>query len=526
MLKSTYKCLNISSTLDISKTIAKLPTFDNIVKQIRNNNNTNNNELSSPPSSIPKIQGWIQSMRVMKNVTFIDLTDGSTSTALKVVIPTETTKGNHNTPQKQDPVTVKALKIGQSISITNVLVNKTPNRIQDFELKFTSNSNLNIIGDILPDYPLQKKTQSVKYLRSINPIFKFKTDYFTKQLKFRSFIEYNIHSYLWKSNFIKVTPPIITRNDCEGSNNELFKIVSNTTATKKNANNDITKDVQPEDPYLTVSAQLHLETLLNSTNRTWSLIPCFRAEKSNTTRHLLEFWMLEMEFAFINDLQPLLNFIKDFIIHLTEMAMIENETLLPSYYPPEVDNKDTILKRWESLKNRTNWTTITYDKAINLLLSESRETTNFKFEPKWGNALQSEHEKFLTEKIFNGPVFVTNYPRDCKSFYMKQSSSCSSESRNTHLTVACFDLLVPGMGEIIGGSLREDDPIRLQNEMKRRGMNLNHELDWYLDLRKYGSVPHGGFGLGLERLLSYLFGNHNIRDSIPFPRSAKSQIQL
>ncbi|CCC67402.1 hypothetical protein NCAS_0A08440 [Naumovozyma castellii] len=487
MLRSvTYRTYTTVATSisPISKTLSTAPTFDNIIKAIQND--TNNNE-----KSIPIINAWITSIRILKNVTFVDLNDSTTADPLRLVI-------NNNINNEDTLHSIKRLNLGQSVSITNLQVQRTPDRQQAFEFKLQPTSQISIIGDIQPDYPLQKKNQSLTYLRSINPIFKHRTNYFKQQLKFRSFMEFQIHYFLMINNFIKVAPPIITGNDCEGANNELFKI-------------------KPTDAYLTVSAQLHLETLLNSTNKTWSLIPCFRAEKSNTNRHLLEFWMLELELAYIDDLEPLLDFIREFIIYLVKQCREHENDLLPRYYPNGVDDRETILTRWDSLIDPSKWNTVTYDDAIKKLQESGQD---FVFKPTWGKALQSEHEKWLAESYFNGtPVFVTKYPKDCKAFYMKQTPENPE-------TVECFDLLVPGMGEIIGGSLRENNSAKLESEMDRRGMNKRGELNWYIDLRKNGSVPHGGFGLGLERLISYLFGNHNIKDAIPFPRSADSQIKL
>lgn len=457
------------------------------------------------------IHGWIKSIRILKRVAFLDLQDGTSVNPLRIVVPLTTT---------DDAQFLKNLKTGQTLSVSNAVWQDTPNREQPFELQIKSPvDSIQLIGPVSENYPLQKKFQTLPYLRTL-PTLKYRTSYLSAILRLRSFVELQFMLYFQKSHFTKVSPPILTSNDCEGAG-ELFQVSTHQSSTASSYFGKPT--------YLTVSTQLHLEILALSLSRCWTLSPCFRAERSDTPRHLSEFWMLEVEMCFVNSIQELTSFVETTMKHVINACVDNQEELLPKQFVslqedeassrPSLDQeKQQIKSRWQSLVNE-EWQTITYTQAIEILKKHHNQDLHFQYEPEWGQPLQTEHEKFLAGEYFKSPVFVTDYPRVCKAFYMKQNSTPND-------TVACFDLLVPGMGEIIGGSLREDDYDKLCKEMKERGMNKSGELDWYLSLRKEGSAPHGGFGLGFERFISYLYGNHNIRDAIPFHRTSTGSINF
>ena len=450
--------------------------------------------------SVPKdgqkldvVNGWVRSVRLMKKVAFIDLYDGSSNKDVKIVIknPQESSLARH-------------LKTGQCISVDSPMLKITQgSRLQPFELLVEDSvKDLKLLGDVETNYPLQKKSHSLEFLRTL-PTLKHRSLFYGSILRFRSHMEeYAINFFNKQENFLKVSPPIFTTNDCEGAG-EQFEVKSSVLENKK--------------AFLTVSTQLHLEILSMAIANCWTLSPCFRAEKSATPRHLMEFWMLEAEMSFIDNLDQLLNFTRNFLQSMVTQCYENREDLLPDNISTLID-KEKILERWQMLRNSENWKRITYTDAIQILKEKHSQEPFPRYEPKWGEALQTEHEKWLAEKYFQSPVFVTDYPMDCKAFYMK--------SNEDGKTVACFDLLVPEMGEIIGGSMREDKYESLQYQIKKRGMNKTGELDWYVNLRKQGVAPHGGFGLGFERFISYLLGIQNIKDAIPFPRSASSSIDL
>lgn len=371
-----------------------------------------------------------------------------------------------------------------------------------------------LVADIcLKTYPLQKKYQTAEFLRTI-PHLRARIPANTAALRLRSFVSANLTSYFGENEVVQVYPPIITSSDCEGAG-EVFTV---STSSK-----DKTEDLFFKTPkYLTVSTQLHLEALAAALPRVWTLSPTFRAEKSDTNRHLSEFYMLEAEISFVETLDPLLEFIENMIRTLV-VSLSQSRTGLELLSLPGTE-AETLKQRWESLTTPSRWKRMTYTEAIEFLqAAKAEKRTKFKFPTVWGSALQSEHEKFLAEQ-FNGPVFVTDYPASIKPFYMLPSTPAGVTSHGP--TVACFDLLLPAVGELIGGSLREHRHAELLESMKAHGLvstagdidGDRSALDWYQDLRKMGSVPHGGFGLGMERLLCYLGGMENIREASAFPR--------
>ncbi|QLQ82569.1 hypothetical protein HG537_0H03320 [Torulaspora globosa] len=457
--------------------------------------------IVNPPRTVQNVNGWIRSVRLMKKMAFLDIQDGSCLETLKIAIPIK---------QSDETIFLKRLKTGQSICIASAQWQETPQREQPFELKIEDPlQSISIRGNVTENYPLQKKNHSLLFLRSL-PTLKHRTMYLGSLMRFRSFIEQRLMNVLQSDDFVKVSPPVLTSSDCEGAG-ELFEVK---TASSKN--------YFGKPCYLTVSTQLHLEILAMSLSRCYTLTPCFRAERSDTNRHLSEFWMLELEMCFINDVRSLTTVLESILRRLIESCLERSSELIPEVTLQECLSREDVINRWKMLLNPEPWKLITYTEAINMLSEKHKIKPFEKYEPKWGEPLQTEHEKWLAEAHFQSPVFITDYPRDCKAFYMKTNTPSIPGKE----TVACFDLLFPEMGEIAGGSIREDNYNALAHEMHRRGMNSSGELDWYLLLRREGSVPHGGFGLGIERLISYLFGNHNIRDAIAFQRSATGTIDL
>lgn len=456
---------------------------------------------SNPPRTVQNVNGWIRSIRLMKKMAFLDIQDGSCLHTLKIAIPIN---------KSDETAFLKGMKTGQSICISSAQWQDTPEREQPFELKIGDPlESISIRGNVTQDYPLQKKNHSLLFLRSL-PTLKHRTTYLGSLMRFRSFVEQRLMNILQFDDFTKVSPPVLTSSDCEGAG-ELFEVK---TASSKN--------YFGKPCYLTVSTQLHLEILAMSLSRCYTLTPCFRAERSDTNRHLSEFWMLELEMCFINDVRVLTTVVESILRRLIESCFERSSELVPKVTLPECLSREEVINRWNMLLNPEPWKVITYTEAIDILSEKHKIDPFEKYEPKWGEPLQTEHEKWLAGSHFQSPVFITDYPRDCKAFYMKTNTASSPGKE----TVACFDLLFPEMGEIAGGSIREDNYNALAQELQRRAMNSSGELDWYLSLRREGSVPHGGFGLGMERLISYLFGNHNIRDAIAFHRSATGTIDL
>ncbi|CAI5760446.1 unnamed protein product [Candida verbasci] len=412
---------------------------------------------------ILETKGFIKSIRNSKKIGFIDISDGSSPKNLNIIL-----KGNYP----------KNFQIGQTVSFKGDWVKS--GKSQEYELHFdidNPNHQFNIIGDIPEDYPLQKKSTTMQFLRTL-PVLRNRTSTMSSMLRLRSLVEFKLMEFFNSEDVFKVTPPILTSSDCEGAG-EIFKIQDSLKFFEK-------------DSYLTVSTQLHLEVLSSALNRVWTLTPCFRAEKSNTSRHLSEFWMLEVELGYLNELEPLLKFTERMIHYIVTSLQTSN------YIEGTYISKELIESRWNILLQE--YQIMTYTDAITQLQSQGEVV-------EWGDSLQLKHEKMLAS---NGPVFITNYPAVTKPFYMKAYNA---------KTVECFDLLLPDLGELVGGSLREHDYDKLLQNMKDKNLN-NHNLDWYLSLRKNGTMPHGGFGLGFERLIGYIAGLDNIKDVVPFPRSA------
>ena len=436
--------------------------------------------------------GWVRSIRASKTFGFIVVNDGTFFEPIQVVY--NDTLDNFETISK--------LNVGAAVIVKGTLV-ATPEAKQPFEIQA---SGVEIEGASSGDYPLQKKRHSFEYLRTISHL-RPRTNTFQAVFRVRSLIAYAIHKFFQEREFVYVHTPLITGSDCEGAG-EMFQVTTldlNNVPKNEDGSIDYSRDFFGKETNLTVSGQLNGETYAQAFKNIYTFGPTFRAENSNTTRHAAEFWMIEPEIAFA-DLQDDMilaeSMLKYVIRYVLEHAPEEMD-----FYNRFVDKG--LIERVEHVAN-SEFAHVTYTEAIEIL-----EKNNDKFEYKvsWGADLQTEHERYLTEEVFKRPVFVTDYPKEIKAFYMKMNEDGK--------TVAAMDCLVPGIGEIIGGSQREDDYDKLVARMEECGLR-KEDYDFYLDLRKYGSTRHAGFGLGFERCVMYLTGMSNIRDVIPFPRTVNN----
>lgn len=439
-----------------------------------------------------RVGGWVRSIRDSKTFGFIVLNDGTFFEPLQIVY----------SDKMENFAEISKLNVGSAIIITGELT-ATPNAKQPFEIQA---DEIIIEGTSKADYPLQKKRHSLEFLRTMTHL-RPRTNTFQAVFRVRSLIAYAIHQYFQERDFVYVHTPLITSSDCEGAG-EMFQVTTldiNQAPTTEDGSIDYTKDFFGKPTNLTVSGQLNGETYAMAFRNIYTFGPTFRAENSNTTRHAAEFWMIEPEIAFADlkdDMMLAEGMIKYIIQYVLDHAKEEM-----NFFNSFVDKG--LLERLNHVLT-SEFGHVTYTEAIELL---EKNNDNFDYKVSWGCDLQTEHERYLTEQIFKKPVFVTDYPKDIKAFYMKLNED--------NKTVAAMDLLVPGIGEIIGGSQREDDYDKLVARMKE--MNLNpEEYDFYLDLRKYGSARHAGFGLGFERCVMYLTGMSNIRDVVSFPRTVNN----
>ena len=436
------------------------------------------------------VAGWARSIRASNEFGFADLNDGSCFTGLQVVLE------NSKLANYQE---IAGLNVGSALVVTGTLV-LTPDAKQPFELKAES---VEVEGASSPDYPLQKKRHSVEYLREI-AYLRPRTNLFSAVFRVRSEAAFAIHSFFHSRGFVYVHTPLITGSDCEGAG-EMFRVTTldpDNPPRDAEGHVDYTRDFFKKTTGLTVSGQLEGETFAQAFGSIYTFGPTFRAENSNTARHAAEFWMSEPEIAFADlhdDMVLAWDMIKYIINHIMDTCPAEL-----NFFNSFVDKG--LLERLTALRD-ADYKTVTYTEAVKLL-EESGE--NFKYPVSWGCDLQTEHERYLTEKIFNSPVFVTDYPKEIKSFYMRLNDDGK--------TVAAMDMLVPGVGEIIGGSQREERLDVLLDRMKELNMK-EEDYYWYIDLRRWGSTKHAGFGLGFERIIMYLTGVSNIRDVIPYPRT-------
>ena len=438
------------------------------------------------------IGGWVRSIRDSKAFGFIVVNDGSFFEPVQVVY--------HDTMENFKEIS--KLNVGAAILVKGILV-ATPQAKQPFEIQA---EEITIEGASAPDYPLQKKRHTLEYLRTMTHL-RPRTNTFQAVFRVRSLAAYAIHKFFQERGFVYVHTPLITGSDCEGAG-EMFQVTTmdllNPPKTE-DGDLDYSRDFFHKHTSLTVSGQLNAETFAQAFRDVYTFGPTFRAENSNTTRHAAEFWMIEPEMAFadLDDNMALAESMLKYIIQY----VLENAPEEMAFFNSFIDKG--LLDRLKHVLN-SEFGHVTYTEAIEIL-----EKVNDKFEYKvfWGCDLQTEHERYLTEQVYKRPVFVTDYPKEIKAFYMKQNDD--------NKTVAAMDCLVPGIGEIIGGSQREDSYDKLKARMAE--LNLNEaDYDFYLDLRKYGSTRHSGFGLGFERCVMYLTGMQNIRDVLPFPRTVNN----
>lgn len=438
------------------------------------------------------VGGWIRTVRSSKTFGFIELNDGSFFKNVQIVF--EDTLENYQEVSK--------LNVGSAIIVEGTLV-QTPEAKQPFEIKASS---ITIEGTSSPEYPLQKKRHSFEFLRSIAHL-RPRTNTFSAVFRVRSLAAYAIHQFFQERGFVYVHTPIITGSDAEGAG-EMFRVSTmdlNNLPKDQDGNVDFSRDFFGRETNLTVSGQLSAETYAMAFRNVYTFGPTFRAENSNTARHAAEFWMIEPEMAFA-DLKDDMVLAEEMLKYIIQYVM-DNAPEEMEFFNNFIDN--TLFERLSNIVN-SEFGHITYTEAIELLKKANHQ---FEYPVEWGSDLQTEHERYITEKIFNKPVFVTDYPKDIKAFYMRQNDDGK--------TVAAMDLLVPGVGEIIGGSQREERLDVLENRIKELNMK-EEDYWWYLDTRRYGGTKHAGFGLGFERAIMYITGMSNIRDVIAFPRTVKN----
>lgn len=439
-----------------------------------------------------ELSGWVRTVRSSKAFGFIEINDGSFFDNIQVVF--EESLANF--------MEIGKLPISSALRIQGELV-PTPGAKQAFELKAET---IEVFALSAADYPLQKKRHTFEYLRTIAHL-RPRTNTFAAVFRVRSVVAYAIHKFFQEKGYVYVHTPIITGSDAEGAG-EMFRVTALDMAQppKDEAGNvDFAKDFFGRAASLTVSGQLNVEAYCMAFRNVYTFGPTFRAENSNTARHAAEFWMIEPEIAFA-DLSDNMNLAEEMMKFIIQYAL-DNAPEEMAFFNNFVDK--TLFDRLGNILS-SDFGHITYTEAVELL---EKEDVNFEYPVHWGIDLQTEHERYLTEKIFKKPVFVSDYPKGIKAFYMRLNED--------NKTVAAMDLLVPGVGEIIGGSQREERLEVLQNRMQESGLNAE-DYGWYLDLRRYGGVKHAGYGLGFERVIMYLTGMSNIRDVISFPRTANS----
>lgn len=439
------------------------------------------------------VQGWIRTNRGSNKFGFIELNDGTAFKSLQVVYEREILDNFKD---------IAKAPISAAIEVVGNFV-LTPDAKQPFELKAKS---VDILADSAADYPLQKKRHSLEYLREIAHL-RPRSNTFSAVFRVRSLVAYAVHKFFQERNYIYVHTPIITASDAEGAG-EMFRVTTldmDNPPRKEDGSIDYHEDFFGKEASLTVSGQLEAEVFALAFKNVYTFGPTFRAENSNTARHASEFWMIEPEIAFC-DLEGLMEVAEDMIKYIIRYVL-ENAPQEMEFFDCFISKG--LLDRLTALVN-ADFDRVTYTEAIEILEKSGKE---FNYPISWGIDLQTEHERYLTEEVFEKPVFVTDYPKEIKAFYMRINDDGK--------TVAACDLLVPGVGEIIGGSQREERLEVLQEKMKDMGLN-EEEYWWYLELRKYGGVVHSGYGLGFERIIMYITGMSNIRDVLPFPRTPKS----
>ena len=451
------------------------------------------------------VYGWVRTKRETKNLIFIQVNDGSCFASIQLTFDRD--KGIDAQTEKE----LSRITTGASIKAVGALI-ESPASGQAVEV---AAKTIFVYGEASGEtYPLQKKRHTFEFLRDIAHL-RARTNTFGAVARVRNQMAFAVHNFFQEHGFQYVHTPLITASDCEGAG-EMFQVTTlNMQEIIRKALKDkvdpatfavdYKQDFFEREAYLTVSGQLEIETYATALSRVYTFGPTFRAENSNTTRHLSEFWMIEPEMSFFQ-LEDNMDLAEKFVVYLLKWALTHCRADL-EFFNAQI--KPGLIETLEHVVE-SKFTRITYTDAVKEL---EKHASEFEFKPFWGCDLQSEHEKYLTEQVFKGPVIVTDYPKEIKAFYMKQNDDGK--------TVRAMDVLVPGLGEIIGGSEREDNLAALENRMTDLGLDVKNYW-WYLDLRRYGTVPHSGFGLGFDRLLLYVTGMANIRDVIPYPRTPKS----
>ena len=451
------------------------------------------------------VYGWVRTKRETKNLIFIQVNDGSCFASIQLTFDRD--KGIDAQTEKE----LSRITTGASIKAVGALI-ESPASGQTVEV---AAKTIFVYGEASGEtYPLQKKRHTFEFLRDIAHL-RARTNTFGAVARVRNQMAFAVHNFFQEHGFQYVHTPLITASDCEGAG-EMFQVTTlNMQEIIRKALKDkvdpatfavdYKQDFFEREAYLTVSGQLEIETYATALSRVYTFGPTFRAENSNTTRHLSEFWMIEPEMSFFR-LEDNMDLAEKFVVYLLKWALTHCRADL-EFFNAQI--KPGLIETLEHVVE-SKFTRITYTDAVKEL---EKHASEFEFKPFWGCDLQSEHEKYLTEQVFKGPVIVTDYPKEIKAFYMKQNDDGK--------TVRAMDVLVPGLGEIIGGSEREDDLAALETRMTDLGLDVKNYW-WYLDLRRYGTVPHSGFGLGFDRLLLYVTGMANIRDVIPYPRTPKS----
>ena len=453
--------------------------------------------LNEAPGKEVLAKGWVRTKRGNRQVKFIALNDGSTINNIQVVAETE----------KFDEEIIKRITTGASLAVRGQLVESIGSG-QKVELKAES---IEIYGECDPmRYPLQKKDTSLEYLRTVAHM-RMRTNTFGAILRIRNAMAYAIHTFFQKKGFVYLHTPLITESDCEGAG-QMFQVTTldldKPLPRSKKGEIDYSEDFFGKQTSLTVSGQLEGELGATAVGEIYTFGPTFRAENSNTPRHLAEFWMVEPEMAFY-DIKDNMDLAEEFIKYLVSWALencIDDIRFLNDKYD------EGLIERLRSVIG-TEFVRLEYTEGIRILEEAAKNGVQFEYPVYWGVDLQSEHERYLVEKHFRKPVILTGYPKEIKAFYMKQDDNGK--------TVRAMDVLFPKIGEIIGGSEREWSLEKLENRIGELGMSRNN-LEWYIDTRRFGSVPHSGFGLGFERLLLFVTGMSNIRDVIPFPRTPRN----
>ncbi len=440
------------------------------------------------------ISAWVRTLRVSKNFGFLEVNDGTCFKNMQVVF--EETLSNFKDVAK--------LTIGSSVEVRGTYV-RSQGAKQPYEIQA---AQIVIVGMASLDNPIQKKRHTFEFLRTI-PHLRTRTNTFLAVFRVRSLLAQSLHNFFQDKGFVYVHTPIITTIDAEGAG-EMFNVSTLPAGDypkTPEGKADYSKELLGRQTYLTVSGQLAVEAFCMGFRNVYTFGPTFRAENSNTPRHANEFWMIEPEVAFA-DLQDDMDLAEQMMKHIIS-DLLEKAPDEMAFFNKFID--DGLIQRLESIVN-AKFETVTYTEAIDILKKSGEK---FEFPTEWGENLQTEHERYLAEKTFSKPVFVTDYPKEIKAFYMRLNDD--------EKTVRAVDLLVPGVGEIIGGSQREERTDILERRMKEEGMSLQ-DYSWYLDIRRFGTFPHAGYGLGFERALMYMTGMKNIRDVIPFPRTPKSAI--